>query len=96
MKRITMRSRGCETGVTIEYLTGLHAAYEEFITDIARVIPVIKVDYSQFRTADEMAVKIAEEYERIANIREVAWPSHISTLGGAAAAEPEPQAESTG
>jgi len=61
LRRITMRSRGCETGVTLEYLQGLHAAYEDFIVDIARVIPVIKVDYSQFRTADEMAVKIAEQ-----------------------------------
>jgi hypothetical protein len=30
-------------GITIEYLTGLHAAYEEFITEISRTIPVIKV-----------------------------------------------------
>jgi len=43
------------------YLEGLHAAYEEFIADIARVIPVIKVNYSQFRTAEEMAEKIAAE-----------------------------------
>ena len=56
-----MRERECESGITLEYLTGLHAAYEEFISEIARQIPVIKVNYSQFRTADEMAEKIAEE-----------------------------------
>jgi hypothetical protein len=39
-----MHVRACfVAGVTIEYLRGLHAAYEEFITDISRVIPVIKV-----------------------------------------------------
>ena len=69
LRRIRLRERECESGITIEYLTGLHAAYEEFISEIARQIPVIKVNYSQFRTADEMAEKIAEEYERIANIR---------------------------
>ena len=73
LERITKRSRGCETGITLEYLQGLHAAYEQFITEIARVIPVIKVDYSQFRTAEQMATKIEEEYTRIANIRQVSF-----------------------
>lgn len=71
LRRIRLRERECESGITLEYLQGLHAAYEEFINDIARVIPVIKVNYSQFRTADEMADKIVEEYERIGNIRHV-------------------------
>jgi deoxyadenosine kinase len=96
MARIKMRSRGCETGVTLEYLEALHAAYEDFVKDISRVIPVIRVDYSQFRTAEEMAVRIAEEYERIANIREVAWPTNISNLSQTAEEgdrQPEPAAE---
>jgi deoxyadenosine kinase len=71
LRRIKLRDRGCESGITLEYLQGLHAAYEEFIADISRVIPVIKVNYSQFRTADEMATRIAEEYKGIANIRHV-------------------------
>ena len=95
-RNVPQEARGCETGVTIEYLRGLHAAYEDFIKDISRVIPVIKVDYSQFRTAEEMAIRIADEYERIANIREVHWPSHITRVGaesqeGNPSAEPEPE-----
>jgi len=54
IRRIRMRNRECENGITIEYMRSLHAAYEFFIADIARVIPVIKVDYSTFRTAEEM------------------------------------------
>ena len=50
-----MRQRECETTTSIEYLRSLHAAYEEFIKDIARIIPVIRVNYERFRTADEMA-----------------------------------------
>ena len=73
LERITTRARGCETGITLEYLQGLHAAYEAFIAEIARVIPVIKVDYSQFRTVEQMAGKIEEEYSRIANIRQVSF-----------------------
>merc|ERR1712151_753875 len=68
-RRIQMRKRDCESGIPLEYLQALHAAYEVFIADIARVIPVIKVDYSRFRTAEEMARVIKTEYAKIANIR---------------------------
>lgn len=71
MRRINMRSRDCESNIPLEYLQGLHAAYEAFIADIARVIPVIKVDYSRFRTVEEMARMIRMEYSQIANIRTV-------------------------
>ena len=77
LRRIRMRDRGVESGITLEYLQGLHAAYEEFIADISRVIPVIKVDYSEFRTAEEMAEKIAAEYEKIANIRKVDFKQSV-------------------
>ena len=59
--------------ISLDYLKTLHAAYEKFIAEIARIIPVIKVDYSRFRTAEEMATAIRMEYEQIANIRTVTW-----------------------
>ena len=54
-RRIEMRKRECESTITLDYLRNLHSAYEEFIKDIARIIPVIRVNYEKFRTADEMA-----------------------------------------
>lgn len=66
-----MRQRDCESGIPIEYLRDLYNAYEHFIADISRVIPVIKVDYSRFRTAEEMAKMIKIEYSQIANVRHV-------------------------
>jgi deoxyadenosine kinase len=72
-RRIQLRKRECESGIPLEYLKALHAAYEGFIADIARVIPVIKVDYSRFRTAEEMAQIIRHEYSKIANIRCVSF-----------------------
>ena len=72
-KRIQMRNRECESGITLEYLKGLHKAYDDFIKDIARIIPVIKVDYRRFHTAEEMASVIKTEYQKIANIRCVAF-----------------------
>lgn len=71
LRRIRLRDRDCESGITIEYLTNLHQAYEDFINEVARIIPVIKVDYSRFRTAEEMAAAIKEEYQSIANVRHV-------------------------
>ena len=55
LRRIHLRSRDCELGIKLEYLQDLHKAYEEFLKDIARIIPVIRVNYEQFRTAEEMA-----------------------------------------
>ena len=73
MRRIQERSRGCESGITLEYLTSLYNAYETFISEISRIIPVIKVDYSRFRTAEEMADAIAEEYSDLSTVRYVSW-----------------------
>ncbi len=61
-ERIQMRSRGVESGISLEYLQALYRGYEEFITDISRVIPVIRVDYERFGTAAEMAELIEREY----------------------------------
>lgn len=46
------RNRECEASITLEYLTNLHKAYEDFIQEISRVIPVIRVNWSRFRTAE--------------------------------------------
>ena len=52
LRRIKMRSRGCETGITIEYLRQLRDAYDDFIRNISLVIPVIRVPWSEFRSAE--------------------------------------------
>jgi len=62
MERIEMRSRGVESGISLEYLKALYQGYEEFIAEISRVIPVISVDYDRFGDAEEMAQVIMTEY----------------------------------
>jgi deoxyadenosine kinase len=61
-ERIEARSRGCESGISLDYLKDLYRGYQEFVKRISRVTPVIQVDYSRFRTADEMAEMIQKEY----------------------------------
>lgn len=61
-ERIRARERGVESGITLEYLTALYDGYEEFVRDISRVVPVIRVDYDRFRSAEEMADVIRREH----------------------------------
>ena len=62
LERIRSRGRECENGITREYLEALYRGYEDFVADISRVIPVIRVDYDRFATAEEMAEVIQRDY----------------------------------
>jgi deoxyadenosine kinase len=57
-----MRSRDVEAKIELGYLEALHEGYREFIDSISKVIPVIRVDYERFATAEEMAEVIKREY----------------------------------
>ena len=71
LERIKIRGRSCENGITLEYLRKLYNGYEDFIKEISKVIPVIKVNYSKFKTAEEMAEIIKKEYYNMQNVRNV-------------------------
>ena len=71
LERIKKRARGCETGITLEYLTKLYNGYEEFIRQISKVIPVLRVNYSRFKSAEEMAEIIKKEYESMQNVKKI-------------------------
>lgn len=62
LERIRARARDCESGITLDYLRALYQGYEDFVADISRVIPVIRVDYERFATAEEMAEVIQRSY----------------------------------
>lgn len=90
-----MRQRDCESGIPLEYLRDLYNAYEHFIADISRVIPVIKVDYSRFRTAEEMAKMIKIEYAEIANVRHVHFEGLIPSPPSMASQTSQDQSQAT-
>jgi deoxyadenosine kinase len=73
MERIQQRSREVESGVTLEYLEALYDGYEEFVANISRTIPVIRVDWDRFRDVDDIATRIEQEYLRGSFLREVSW-----------------------
>lgn len=70
-ERIRMRSRDIEKQIPLEYLQALHHGYDEFIEGISKVIPVIRVDYERFATAEEMAEVIRREYLDASFLRNV-------------------------
>jgi deoxyadenosine kinase len=73
MERIRMRSRDVESGISLEYLTALYNEYEVFIAGISKTVPVIRVDWDEFRDADEMAKVIEREYVNGSFLRNAAW-----------------------
>ena len=73
MARIKQRNRGVESGISMEYLVGLRDAYEEFIADISRTVPVIRVNWEEYKDVDVMAEAIEREYLRGSFLREVHW-----------------------
>lgn len=70
-ERIRMRSRDIEQKIELGYLQALHDGYAEFVDNISKVIPVIRVDYERFATAEEMADVIRREYLDASFLRNV-------------------------
>lgn len=66
-RRLKMRNRDCESGVPLEYLIKLDKAYRDFIDDISRVIPVIRVNWNKFQSTEQMAQMIIKTLKRMRN-----------------------------
>ena len=68
-----MRARDVESGVPLEYLQLLHRGYEEFIDDISRSTPVIRVPWEEFRDTSEVVKVVEEAFSRDSFIRDAVW-----------------------
>lgn len=78
LRRIKERSRGMEVGIPLEYLQKLREGYEEFLQEISKTIPVIRVNWESFKHIDEMVAMIKQEFDNLHNIRTVDWKDHVS------------------
>jgi deoxyadenosine kinase len=70
-ERIKLRSRDVEGGIALDYLKALYDGYQEFVADISKVIPVIRVDYERFPSVEAMAEVIQREYLSASFLRHV-------------------------
>jgi deoxyadenosine kinase len=71
LERILNRNREMEGKITLEYLTKLYNKYQQFIKDISRISPVIKVDWNTFGNEDKMVEKIKLKYDEIQRIHTI-------------------------
>ena len=78
--RIKQRAREMEAGIPLDYLRSLAEAYESFIRDISRVVPVIRVDWNEIHDPEETAERIKQEYERIQIVHSVDWQHPVAPL----------------
>jgi len=69
--RIKLRSRNVEGGIQLDYLKALYDGYQEFVEDVSKVIPVIRVDYERFPSVEAMAQVIQREYLSASFLRHV-------------------------
>ncbi len=72
LERIRQRERGVESGITVDYLTRLYNNYEEFLHEISRLIPVMRVHWDEFWEVERLVKAISREYQRDTFLREVA------------------------
>ncbi|MBB18727.1 MAG: deoxynucleoside kinase [Rickettsiales bacterium] len=77
-ERIQKRERGCESGITLEYLQALYDGYEAFVQNISKSIPVIRVPWGEFKDTDEVAEHILAEYNKMNMIVTVDFTSDPS------------------
>ena len=73
LERIKLRARDVEAGIPIDYLRLLHQGYEEFIADIARSIPVIRVPWDEFQETSAVVERVQEVYTQGSFLRDVHW-----------------------
>jgi deoxyadenosine kinase len=71
MERIRERDRDCESRIDVAYLARLKENYEEFIGEISRLIPVIRVRWDEFVQVDRLADAVSREYQRAGFLREI-------------------------
>ena len=69
--RIQSRGRDIESGISMEYLQMLYKEYELFIEDISKTIPVIRVNWNEFKDIEAVAEAIEREYLNTSFLRQV-------------------------
>jgi len=61
-ERVQQRQRDVEGGITVDYLQALHDEYENFVQNIGRVLPLIRVSWNEYHDVEEMADVIKREF----------------------------------
>ncbi len=68
LQRIKERARPIEEGITLEYLQVLEKKYDEYISEVSKYIPVIKIDWTNYQKTDLVAKAIVDHWHQLSNI----------------------------
>ena len=62
LANINSRSRGCESGIPLEYLQGLDDLYREMVLELKKKgSQVVEIDWNEFRPVDYIINKLEEQ-----------------------------------
>ena len=64
LRRVKMRNRGCETNLPVEYLRSLKKGYEDWLKDVEPRIPVLRIDWDEFKSTDYVIDLINKKLEK--------------------------------
>lgn len=54
LANVQRRARGCETGLTLDYLKALHAGYEQWIETMGKRLSIVRVPWNTFGTTESV------------------------------------------
>lgn len=54
LENVQRRARGCETGLTLDYLKALHDGYERWIDTMKSRLTIVRVPWNTFGTTEEV------------------------------------------
>ena len=71
LERIKARDRSCEETIPLDYLKRLSENYEQFLAEISRQIPVIRVNWDEFWDVETLAAAVSREYTHANFLKEL-------------------------
>ena len=54
LANVQRRARGCETGLSLDYLKALHEGYEQWIETMGKRLTIVRVPWNTFGTTEEV------------------------------------------
>ena len=60
LANVQRRARGCETGLSLDYLKALHKGYEQWIAAMQSRLTIVRVPWDKFGTAADLMHILAE------------------------------------
>jgi len=65
LERVKLRAREYESALTVDFLTQLQQGYEEWLTAVEPRIPVLRLDWNEFRSTQEVAESVQMKLSEI-------------------------------